>query len=97
MLYDKETVARVMEEADHIIQTECTIRELANYTAEQSKDGKGITKSTTHHDMTVKLPEINWNKYLKVQKILDNNRSEMPYRGGEATRRKWQKINKQGS
>ena len=92
MVYDKETIARVIEEADHMIQTECTIRELTKYTAKQSEDGKGISKSTAHKDMTVRLPRINWNKYLKVRKILNKHKDEAPYRAGKAVHEKWQKI-----
>ena len=97
MVYDREIIARVVFEADHVIQTECTIRELADYTAEQSKDGKGISKSTAHNDMAVILPEVNWNKYLKVREIFNKHRDESSYKGGEANRRKWQQIKKQSS
>lgn len=96
-MYSQEIVERVEFEADHVIQTECTIRELADYTAEQSKDGKGISKSTAHNDMAVILLEVNWNKYLKVRRILNKHRDEAPYRAGKAVYEKWQQIKKQSS
>lgn len=84
MLYNKETIKRVIYEAQYFIFNECTIRDAAKYL--------DVPKSTLYDDLTIKLPEINWNKYLKVRKILDKHMVESPYRAGEATRRKWQKI-----
>ena len=91
-MYSKVIVERVEFEADYVIQTECTIRELADYVTEQNEDGKGITKTTVHKDLTIKLPEINWNKYLEVRMILDKHKDEAPYRAGKATQQRWQKI-----
>ena len=49
----------------------------------------GISKSTVHKDLSVKLRRINKGKYYLVKVILDQNKSERHIRGGEATKRKY--------
>ena len=50
-------IKRVIEEANYIIETEKTVREIANIF--------GVSKSTVHKDLHERLLEIDQNKYLK--------------------------------
>ncbi len=77
--------SRVIQEANYIIATKCTIRDCAKKF--------GISKSTVHRDMRVLLPKINIAKYNKVDKILNKNLEERHFRGGMATKRKYNKEN----
>lgn len=49
----------------------------------------GISKSTVHKDVAIKLKYINKNLYNEVKRVLDLNKSERHIRGGEATRKKY--------
>lgn len=75
---------RVLEEADYIIKTKKTIREIAHIFK--------ISKSTVHKDLQERLKKINKEKSEKVEKILKNHIETRHIRGGEATRKKYQKI-----
>lgn len=57
---------RTLTEAEFIIRTHATVRE----TAKKS----GVSKSTVHHDVTVKLYLFSKSLYEDVRKILDENR-----------------------
>lgn len=52
----------------------------------------GISKSTVHKDVTKDLRIQNAGLYYEVGKILQENKDERHLRGGEATRRKYQKA-----
>ena len=49
----------------------------------------GISKSTRHKDLTVKLKYENYSLYLRVLKVLSKNKSERHIRGGLATKEKY--------
>lgn len=49
----------------------------------------GISKSTVHKDVSVRLARIDPVLHAEVQKVLDANRSERHIRGGNATKRKY--------
>ena len=49
----------------------------------------GISKSTVHKDVSVRLARIDPALHAEVQKVLDANRSERHIRGGNATKRKY--------
>ena len=55
----------------------------------------GISKSTVHIDVSHKLKNLDFDLYVKVKKILENNFKERNIRGGIATRAKYQKLKKQ--
>ena len=76
-IYDERTVTL----ADYISKTGRTVREAAKHF--------GISKSTVHKDLTVRLPEIDSDLYDSVRKILDINKAERHLRGGLATREKY--------
>ncbi len=74
---------RIVAVAEHILNTHDTIRK----TAEKF----GFSKSTIHNDVSLKLKNIDYALYLKVKTILDANFAEKHIRGGEATRKKYEK------
>ena len=77
-LYGKE---RCEAFAEYVIETGATVRQTASHF--------GISKSTVHKDLSVKLKYINKTKYALVKNILELNKSERHIRGGEATKRKY--------
>ena len=72
---------RVIETAQHFINHKSTIRETAKHI--------GVSKSTTHKDLTERLPRINQALYEQVNNILEKNRQERHMRGGIATKEKF--------
>ena len=69
--------------AEYLIENGATVR--------QTADKFGISKSTVHKDLSMKLKYINRAQYNLVKEILELNKSERHIRGGEATKRKYQK------
>lgn len=67
--------------ADFVIENRATVRSCAAYF--------GVSKSTVHKDLTVRLRALNPSLHSLVKAILDTNKSERHIRGGEATRRKY--------
>ena len=76
--------ARVLKEADYILKTGHTIREVAN----EFK----ISKSTVHKDLHERLFYIDKVKYSEVDKLLKYHLNIRHIRGGESTRKKYAKI-----
>ena len=72
---------RVLEIANYIYETKATVRQAAKVF--------GVSKSTVHKDVTKRLKKIDNNLAEKVRQVLDYNKSERHYRGGEATRKKY--------
>lgn len=77
---------RVLEEANYIINTKKTIRELSIYFK--------ISKSTIHKDLSERLIKIDKPKYLKVRKVLNYHLQIRHINGGEKTKEKYLKIKK---
>lgn len=75
---------RVKSVADYIINTNKTIREIADYYK--------MSKSTIHKDLTERLVEIDKDKYMKVVGILNYHTQIRHIRGGESTRKKYANI-----
>ncbi len=50
-----------------------------------------ISKSTVHKDVTAVLQNVNRGLYEEVSAILQKNKSERHLRGGEATRKKYER------
>jgi len=78
---------RVIMEADYIIRTEKTIREIAKVF--------NVSKSTVHKDLQERLPLIDENIYYEVNKILKYHLKVRHLRGGESTKLKYLKLKKQ--
>ena len=72
---------RVLKEADYIIETGHTIRELASIFH--------VSKSTVHKDLHERLFYIDKIKYKKVEDILNYHANIRHIRGGESTKRKY--------
>ena len=77
----KEINIRVLEEADRIIETKKTIREIANEF--------NISKSTVHKDLHDRLYYIDLNRFKKIQEIMKYHIEIRHLRGGESTRKKY--------
>ncbi len=73
--------SRVIEEANYIISTNKTIRELVNTYK--------VSKSTIHKDLHERLKEIDLDLYSKVNKIMKNHAEIKHIRGGQATKIKY--------
>ncbi len=69
--------------------------ELGRYIAETNSTvratGKkfGVSKSTVHTDVTVRLRKINSSLYNEVRRVLEKNKEERHIRGGIATKEKY--------
>lgn len=72
---------RVIEEANYIIKTKETVREIANKFK--------VSKSTVHKDLSERLKKIDKNLYDKVDKILKYHIEIRHIRGGESTKNKY--------
>ena len=77
---------RVLECGAFIAETGATVRVAAKKFH--------LGKSTVHKDMTERLPKLDETLYLKVKAVLAVNLAERHLRGGESTRKKYQKTNK---
>ena len=75
---------RIIETAEYIIEHKATVRAAASV--------MGVSKSTVHTDMSVRLPNLNKETYGAVKAILDKNREERHIRGGEKTREKYRNM-----
>ncbi len=67
---------------EYIIRYDATVRGAASYF--------GISKSTVHKDVSVKLRETNNELFCRVKAVLEKNKAERHIRGGEATKRKYE-------
>ena len=75
---------RVLEEANYIIQTGKTVREIASLFK--------VSKSTVHKDLHERLLKIDKEKYKNVEDILKYHIDIRHIRGGESTRKKYLNI-----
>ena len=76
---------RVISEADYIIETGKTVRELAQIFK--------VSKSTVHKDLHERLIEIDENLYKKVEEILKYHIEIRHIRGGFSTKNKYLNLN----
>lgn len=74
---------RAVEIAGYIIDQKATVRQTAKK--------YGISKSTVHKDVTVRLSEVNPCLASRVRAVLNLNKSERHIRGGMATKAKYMK------
>lgn len=75
---------RIEKTAAYVIRHNATVRAAAKV--------MGVSKSTVHTDMSVRLAETDRESYKKVKEILDKNREERHVRGGESTRKKYRNM-----
>lgn len=84
---NKNLCSRVKEEAEYLINTKKTIREVADHFK--------ISKSTIHKDLQERLIKISPALHSKVRIILDEHLEIRHIKGGETTKQKY--LNKQVS
>ncbi len=73
--------------ANYILENHTTIRATASHFK--------IPKSTVHHLLSKKLKHINYKLYRDVQKLMEENFSIKHIHGGEATKKKYEKLNQE--
>ena len=66
---------------NYIVENHATVRAAAT--------AFGISKSTVHKDVSVRLQRVNPALYEQVKKVLEINKKERHIRGGIATRKKY--------
>ena len=76
--------SRVIDEANYIIETKKTVREIASI--------YGVSKSTVHKDLHERLIYISPNMFNEVDSILKHHADVRHIRGGEATKNKYKKL-----
>lgn len=74
--------------ANYIIDNRCTVRAAAGYF--------GYSKSTVHKDVSQRLKSIDDDLYDAVRAVLDQNKAERHFRGGQATKQKYYKMRECG-
>lgn len=72
--------------ADYICKRKATVREASSEF--------GVSKSTVHKDVTTRLQDIDYSKFLAVKQVLEINLKERHIRGGDATREKYKNMRK---
>lgn len=82
---NKDIVKRVISEANYIIETQSTVREIAKVF--------NVSKSTVHKDLHERLLDINNSLYLDVEKILKYHTDVRHIRGGQSTKEKYLNLN----
>ncbi len=70
--------------ANYLVENKTTVRKVAARF--------GISKSTVHKDITLKLKAVNKSLHEQVMEVLNINKQERHIRGGEATRQKYKKA-----
>lgn len=80
---DFKVQRRVLEEAKIFLQDRSTVREVAKKVS--------ASKSTIHKDFVEKLPLINNDIYEEVSALLNYNKNIRHIRGGEATKKVFEK------
>ena len=74
-------VKRVIDEANYILDTKETIREIAKVF--------NVSKSTVHKDLHERLIDINYKLYEEVDIILKYHIDIRHIRGGQSTKKKY--------
>ena len=77
---------RVRRAAEHIASTGATVRQTARLL--------GVSKSTVHKDMEMRLPQLSGPLAKEVAAVFAKNKAERHLRGGEATRNKYKNNNR---
>ena len=77
-------IKRVLDEADYMLNTKKTIREIATIF--------NVSKSTVHKDLHERLRDINIELYDQIDSILKYHIDVRHIRGGESTKKKYKKV-----
>lgn len=70
--------------AEYVLETGATVRAAA--------ERFGVSKSTVHKDLTLRLARTDRPLWARVQAVLARNKAERHLRGGAATRRKYRQL-----
>ena len=81
IIIDHANCERCEALAIYMIDNNATVRSTAAHF--------GISKSTVHKDLTSTLPKVNRALFLAAKDVLESNKAERHFRGGEATRKKY--------
>lgn len=76
-------IKRALMSAEYILETGATVRDCA--------ERFGTSKSTVHKDVSERLQEIDFDSIARFGRILDKNLRERHIRGGNATKKKYEK------
>ena len=79
---------RAAELGEYIITNNATVRSTAK--------AFGISKSTVHTDVSQRLKKSDYALYLKVRRVLDENKAQRHIRGGLATKEEYVDMFKKG-
>ena len=79
---------RAVRFGEYIVETDSTVRAAAKHF--------GISKSTVHKDVTVRLAELNGGLAAQVKRVLERNKAERHLRGGQATKEKYELTRRYG-
>ena len=75
---------RVLDEANYMLDTKKTIREIATIF--------NVSKSTVHKDLHERLRDINFDLFEQIDSILKYHIDVRHIRGGESTKKKYKKV-----
>lgn len=75
---------RIYDEVDYIVNTKCTVREIAKKF--------NISKSTVHKDLQERLKDLNKAVHNKIIKIFREHIEVRHLKGGESTRKRYLKL-----
>lgn len=78
---NKYIIERVTNEANILIDTKLTIREIAKLF--------NVSKSTVHKDLNERLADIDKDKYVMIKDIFEEHIKIRHIKGGESTRLKY--------
>lgn len=81
---NSKIVKRILEEADYMLRTGETVREIAKV--------YNVSKSTVHKDLHERLLELDKKLYVKIDEILKYHTNIRHIRGGESTKKKYEKL-----
>lgn len=77
-------VKRVINEANYMLETKKTVREIAGVF--------NVSKSTVHKDLHERLHDIDQALFYKVDEILKYHINIRHIRGGQSTKKKYEKL-----
>ncbi len=81
---ENDIIKRVIAEAEYMIDTGDTLREIAKVFK--------VSKSTVHKDLKDRLKKLDDNLYFEIQKILKYHTDIRHIKGGESTKKKYLKM-----
>ena len=70
--------------AIYMLENACTVRDAAKEF--------GVSKSTVHKDVSFNLKYVNKPLYQSVRELLEINKAQRHYRGGLATKKKYENL-----